>query len=64
MPDPSTPKSGIRTTEFWLTAAAASVGFLVASGQLNTTWQMALGSISAALAAVGYAWSRSRVKTQ
>lgn len=56
-------KPGWKTTEFWLAAAAAFVGALIATGAVTGTWQAVLGAVASALAAVGYSTSRTAVKT-
>lgn len=57
-------KPGYRTTEFWLTAAAAVTGLLISSGIVPTesAWAEALGLVAAALASMGYSVSRGAAK--
>jgi len=60
-------KPGYRTTEFWLSLLATLLGFLMASGVMETVgqesiWAKVVGGLVAALAALGYNASRSRVK--
>ena len=58
-------KPGYQTTEFWLTTATVVVGLLLASGAFPDDGGVVrvLGIASSALAAMGYSWSRARVKT-
>jgi len=57
-------KSGIKTSEFWLSAAAAIVGLLMTSGVFAdaSIWSKGLGLAAAALASAGYAVSRGMAK--
>lgn len=57
-------KSGYRTTEFWLSLAAALVGSLLAAGAFpsESPWARALGALAASLAALGYSVSRGAAK--
>lgn len=57
-------KSGWKTTEFWLSLAAAVVGSLLAAGAFpaESPWARALGALAASLAAVGYSASRGAAK--
>ena len=57
-------KTGYKTTEFWLAAAAAVVGLLLTSGAFEATGGVvkALGVAAAALASVGYSVSRGKAK--
>ena len=57
-------KPGYKTTEFWLSLAAAIVGALLASGAFEDGSAVArlLGVVASALAAIGYAASRGFVK--
>lgn len=57
-------KTGYKTTEFWLTAAASIVGLIMASGVIETGshWDKIIGLGVAALASMGYSASRGRVK--
>lgn len=63
---PSAPpvKPGWKTSEFWLTAAAAGCGALLATGVFPDTspWAKILGVGSMVLAALGYNWSRTTLK--
>ena len=58
------PKKGIKTTEFWFSAAAAMVGLLYASGLIapETGGDKVLGLIATVLAAMGYTVSRGLAK--
>jgi hypothetical protein len=62
----STPdvKPGYKTTEFWMTAAAALIGLLLASGVIpsDSGIDKALGMAAAALAAMGYTFARGMAK--
>jgi len=59
-------KAGWKTTEFWLTSAAAVAGMVVASGVVDPdgagTWDKVVGLIVSTLAALGYTASRAKVK--
>jgi len=59
-------KPGYKTTEFWLSTAAALVGIAIASGAVNPdgggAWDKVVGMIVATLAAMGYTISRGNVK--
>lgn len=57
-------KPGYKTSEFWLSVVAAIVGLLMASGVVGegSMWAQALGMVSTALAAAGYATSRGITK--
>jgi hypothetical protein len=57
-------KPGVRTTEFWLTAAAETLGALMASGMLvdGSVVAQVVGIASMVLAGLGYTWSRSIAK--
>jgi len=59
-------KSGYKTTEFWLSAAATVVGLVVASGALPSGGSGAkiAGLVAAALASMGYTYARAKVKTK
>lgn len=63
----STPdvKPGYKTTEFWMTAAAALIGLLLASGVIpsDSGIDKALGMAAAALAAMGYTFARGMAKS-
>ena len=58
-------KPGYKTTEFWLTAAAAIVGLLFASGIIPTDSSLykLLGLAATTLGTMGYAVSRGMVKS-
>ena len=58
------PKKGIKTTEFWFSAAAAMVGLLYASGVISpdSGGDKVLGLIATVLAAMGYTVSRGMAK--
>jgi len=61
-------KPGYKTTEFWLSLLATLLGFLLASGVMDTapedSWIAKLvGGLVAVLASLGYAASRAKVKT-
>ena len=62
--EPKEVKPGWKTTEFWLTVAAAAVGFLYASGAIGdgTQADKVLGIVSGALSALGYSVSRGLAK--
>lgn len=57
-------KPGIKTTEFWLSLAAAVVGVLAASGGLDPASPAAkvVGITAVVLAAMGYSVSRGLAK--
>ena len=58
-------KSGIKTTEAWITFAIVAVGLVIASGLLPVdSIPMRIASLAAAvLKALAYTWSRTMVKT-
>jgi len=58
-------KPGFKSTEFWLSAAAALVSLLMASGAFgdDSSFAKALGFASAALASLGYSASRAFTKS-
>ena len=58
------PKKGIKTTEFWFSAAAAVVGLLFASGVIapDSGGGEMLGLVATVLAAMGYTVSRGMAK--
>ena len=57
-------KSGYKTSEFWLTAAAAIVGLLMSAGVFAdaSIWAKGLGLAAAALASAGYSVARGLAK--
>jgi len=59
-------KAGWKTSEFWLSLAAALVGFVLASGILeatSTTWDdRIVGLIVMGLTSIGYTVSRGIAK--
>jgi len=57
-------KPGYKTTEFWLTSAAAVLGLLFASGVISDGSQIdkVLGMASTVLAGMGYSVSRGLAK--
>ena len=57
-------KPGVKTTEFWLSAAAAFIGALVAADVIPTEgpWVQVIGLVSAALVALGYTGARLNIK--
>ena len=58
-------KSGIKTSEFWLSTAAIVLGALLAAGVFgadNTTVAKIAGAALAALAALGYTGARTQAK--
>lgn len=63
MADPAK-KPGFKTTEFWLSAAAAAVGGLVASDVIpvDGPYAQVIGIVSAALVALGYTGARLNLK--
>ncbi len=61
-------RPGYKTTEFWLSLLATLIGFLMASGALDSvsedSWIAKLiGGAVAVLAALGYNASRAKVKS-
>ena len=58
------PKSGYKTTEFWLSCGAAVVGGLVAADiiPIDGPWGQVVGLVSAALVALGYTGARLNLK--
>jgi len=61
-------KPGYKTTEFWLSLLATLLGFLLASGVMDTvpeeSWIARLiGGLVAVLATLGYSASRAKVKS-
>lgn len=59
-------KPGFKTTEFWLSAAAAIVGGLVAAEVIPSEgpWTQVVGLVSAALIALGYTGARLNLKNK
>lgn len=57
-------KPGWKTTEFWLAAAAAIVALVQTSGAIGegSSAEGAIGLVAAALASMGYSWSRAKAK--
>ncbi len=57
-------KPGYKTTEFWLTVAAAAVGLAFASGvfPVDSSGDKILGLAASVLASMGYAVSRGLAK--
>jgi hypothetical protein len=57
-------KPGYKTTEFWLSVAAAVVGATLASGVIPAAspWVKVLGVAAMALASLGYSYSRGKAK--
>lgn len=57
---------GLKTSEFWLTLAAAIVAALVASGLFGaeSIWLKALTALGSILAALGYTASRTYLKAK
>ena len=60
-------KPGYKTTEFWLSLLATLLGFVLASGAMDTvssdSWVAKIvGGAVAALAALGYTAGRAKVK--
>jgi hypothetical protein len=59
-------KAGYKTTEFWMSAAAAVAGLLIASGIVaegSTTMQV-IGLIASMLTAMGYTVVRGKAKSE
>jgi len=58
-------KSGVKTTEFWITSILSIVGGLMALDVLpqESIWARVGGAILAAAASLGYTWSRTKIKT-
>ena len=55
---------GVHTSEFWLSASAALVGLVLASGLVSNALALQmLGGAASLLAALGYSASRTLVKT-
>ena len=62
-------KPGYKTTEFWLSLLATLLGFLLASGVMDTvpeeSWiTRIIGGLVAVLASLGYSASRAKVKAE
>lgn len=59
-------KKGFLTSEFWLTIVATIGGLGVATGKItpeaSNAAVQAVGAIASAIASVGYAYSRAKVK--
>ena len=59
-------KSGVKTTELWLSLATSIVGILVVNGQLTqeeaNAWLLVLGSVIALFPVLGYTISRTVLK--
>ena len=57
-------KPGYKTTEFWLSAAAAAIGGMLAAGVIApaSTAAQVVGLISSALVALGYTGARLNLK--
>ena len=57
-------KPGYKTTEFWLSTIAMTIGALMASGIVETdsSFDKALGLAATILASLGYTVSRTMVK--
>lgn len=57
-------KPGWKTTEFWLSVAAAVVGFVMASGAFGdeSSVMKALGLVASGLAVAGYSVARGITK--
>ncbi len=58
-------KSGIKTTEFWLSTGALLLGALLAGGVLGgegSTGAQIAGAVLAGLAALGYTGARAKTK--
>tara|TARA_Y100001938_G_scaffold68559_2_gene95138 strand:- start:3015 stop:3209 length:195 start_codon:yes stop_codon:yes gene_type:complete len=57
-------KPGYKTTEFWLSAAAAAIGGMLAAGVIapDSTEAQVVGLISSALVALGYTGARLNLK--
>lgn len=54
-------RPGIKTTEFWL-ALAVALGGLLAAHYAEKDWAQIAGLVAAALASMGYGYSRKGVK--
>ena len=68
MNETTTTKPGYKTTEFWLSILATGLGFLLASGAMDSvtedSWIAKLiGGLVAVLATLGYSASRAKVKS-
>ena len=62
-------KSGVYTSEMWITVATTVLSFLATFGVLSqeeaTTWrELVVPLIPGVVAVVAYIWSRTRVKTK
>jgi hypothetical protein len=57
-------KAGVKSSEFWLSAIAAIVGGVLASGAVSNALALqVLGGAATLLAALGYSTSRAWVKS-
>jgi hypothetical protein len=57
-------KAGVKSSEFWLSAIAALVGGVLASGVVSNALALQLlGGIGTFLATIGYSTSRAWVKS-
>lgn len=58
------PKSGYRTTEFWLSAVATLLGVILASGAVLEGGVVAqiVGGLLSVLSSLGYTAARAKVK--
>ncbi len=59
---PAETRPGIRTTEFWL-ALIVVLGGELSAAYSSQPWAQVVGHVAAALSALGYGFSRARVKT-
>lgn len=59
-------KPGYKTTEFWVSVAAAAYNFALSSGALHQTdkIQAAVSAAATIALALGYTWARAFVKTK
>jgi hypothetical protein len=57
-------KPGWKTTEFWMSLAAAAMGATLASGVIpsESPWVKVLSVPAMALASLGYSYSRGKAK--
>jgi hypothetical protein len=65
MPSKKKTKSSLKSTEFWLSAAAVIVGLLLSSGILGdgTPAMRYVGAAASILASLGYTAARTKVKS-